>query len=131
MKCKLWVLLFLFLIAEPSWASTGGDDADEPPPPKHFFNAYTLEQAGQADLSLFGVSRISILSGTEIQANLKENLQSWQLSADGTYHRLHPEDGREPFGAHNYFINNPSLSGRGRALKYQPPPRMPLSLDGP
>jgi polyphosphate kinase len=64
-------------------------------------------------------------------ANLKDNLQSWQLSADGTYQRLHPEDGREAFSAHNYFINNPSLSGRGRALKYQPPPRMPLSLDGP
>jgi len=64
-------------------------------------------------------------------ANLKDNLQSWQLSADGAYHRLHPEDGREPFSAHNYFMNNPSLSGRGRALKYQPPPRMPLSLDGP
>lgn len=63
-------------------------------------------------------------------ANLKDNLQSWQLEADGVYRRMPIEEGREAFSAHQYFMTNPSLSGRGTALKYQPPPRTPLSLDG-
>jgi len=46
--------------------------------------------------------------------NLKDTLQSWQLDPDGTWRRLPP--GPKPVSAHDYFMTNPSLSGRGSAL---------------
>ncbi len=46
--------------------------------------------------------------------NLKDTLQSWQLGADGTWSRVQP--GAKPVSAHDYFMTNPSLSGRGSAL---------------
>jgi len=51
-------------------------------------------------------------------ANLRDTLQSWTLAADGTYSRA-PID--EEFSAHTYFMTNPSLSGRGRALRRRAP----------
>ncbi len=48
-------------------------------------------------------------------ANLKDDRQSWRLQADGSYRRL-SLDGRS-FAAHDYFMHNPSLSGRGKALQ--------------
>ncbi len=48
-------------------------------------------------------------------ANLKDEKQSWMLQPDGTYLRMpYKEDG---FSAHEYFMTNPSLSGRGKALQ--------------
>jgi polyphosphate kinase len=46
--------------------------------------------------------------------NLKDTLQSWELSSDGCWRRLEP--GAKPVSAHEYFMTNPSLSGRGSAL---------------
>lgn len=48
-------------------------------------------------------------------ANLKDQTNSWILQADGNYRRV--PFGPEDFSAHTYFMTNPSLSGRGSALK--------------
>jgi len=50
-------------------------------------------------------------------ALLKDQANSWHMTADGTYVRDPKSFSDDAFSAHNYFMTNPSLSGRGRALK--------------
>jgi len=52
-------------------------------------------------------------------ALLKDQAQSWYMKADGTYSRDSHSEDADAFSAHTYFMTNPSLSGRGRALKIQ------------
>ena len=54
--------------------------------------------------------------------NLRDTVQSWQLGPDSVWRRLPPGD--KPLSAHEYFMTNPSLSGRGSALN--PPTATPL-----
>ncbi len=52
-------------------------------------------------------------------ANLKDNIQSWMMFKNGKYKRIKNEN--ENISAHEYFMSNPSLSGRGKSIKYSRP----------
>ena len=50
-----------------------------------------------------------------MMVNLRDTEQSWELGADATWLRLGPVAARKRVSAHEYFMTNPSLSGRGSA----------------
>ena len=52
-------------------------------------------------------------------ANLKDNTQAWEMESSGEYIRL--KEGKLAISAHNYFMSNPSLSGRGKSVKIKKP----------
>ncbi|MEQ7872626.1 RNA degradosome polyphosphate kinase [Sphingomonas sp. ASV193] len=61
-------------------------------------------------------------------ANLIDNEQSWSLESDGSYVRSVP--GKRHFNLHQYFITNPSLSGRGHSLAGKAVPKLRLTQRG-
>jgi polyphosphate kinase len=54
--------------------------------------------------------------------NLRDTEQSWELGADAQWRRVGPVPARRRVSAHEYFMTNPSLSGRGSALHGQAGP---------
>ena len=57
-------------------------------------------------------------------ANLNDDAQSWEMDSDANYIRVGQSDPETRFSAHRYFMDNPSLSGRGSALVVSEPPRL-------
>ena len=53
-------------------------------------------------------------------ANLNDEAQSWRLQPDGDYARDPSWRDASAFSAHDYFMTNPSLSGRGHKVKDLP-----------
>ena len=61
-------------------------------------------------------------------ANLLDTEQSWLLDGeDGSYERV--EANGDSFNLHQYFMTNPSLSGRGGALAESRVPKLTLRRD--
>jgi polyphosphate kinase len=62
--------------------------------------------------------------GQIMLGNIMDNQQSFEVLADGTSRRMEWDGSEEAFNAQEYFMTNPSLSGRGDALKQSAPKRI-------
>jgi len=59
-------------------------------------------------------------------ANYKDTSQSWFLNKDDNYVKIKSSKNNE-FSAHNYFMKNPSLSGRGQASSLNMPQKITIN----
>ncbi|MBZ0123829.1 MAG: RNA degradosome polyphosphate kinase, partial [Roseovarius sp.] len=68
----------------------------------------TLVEIGNATVKAQIVSQI-------MAANMADIAQSWVMSPDGSFRRAEWPEGEFAFNCHRFFMENPSLSGRGSA----------------
>ncbi len=61
-----------------------------------------------------GTVKAQIMSQV-LAANLADVAQSWVMKPDGSFERLPVPEGAFAFNCHRFFMENPSLSGRGSA----------------
>ncbi|MBP9183427.1 MAG: RNA degradosome polyphosphate kinase [Fuscovulum sp.] len=73
----------------------------------------------------------SQIMGQIMAANLADESQSWVLSADGSYRRELAAGDGQLFSCHRFFMENPSLSGRGTAGAKDVPRLTVPREDGP
>ncbi len=59
-------------------------------------------------------------------ANYKDTMNSWILNKDNNYVKVKVNKFNK-FSAHEYFMNNPSLSGRGKSRKLQMPKKISIN----
>ena len=73
---------------------------------------------------------VSLWVDGNIKAWRRKKLESRRNAgrADGSYRRVKP--GKRHFNLHQYFMTNPSLSGRGHALEGKAIPKLSLSQRG-
>ena len=55
------------------------------------------------------------IMGQVMAANLADQAQSWVMAPDGGFTRADISEIEHPFNCHRFFMENPSLSGRGSA----------------
>ena len=58
--------------------------------------------------------------GQIMVADINDEAQSWNLNSEGVYRRADGWAAKDAFSAHQYFMTNPSLSGRGQKVKDLP-----------
>lgn len=77
-----------------------------------------MDRRVEAMVPIFNPTVHAQILGQIMTMDLRDTLQSWVLSSRGDWHRV--AQGANPFSAHEYFMHNPSLSGRGSAAREKP-----------